>query len=93
MDIYAKGEQSSCADARRVELCRSGLFGFLLGKDEPDTGQLQKSSWKKYMVIRPRRYWSYTLPPTDAEVPKVATDLAADRFIAYNTWEMDRPAK
>jgi para-nitrobenzyl esterase len=85
MDIYAKGEQS---DVPLLAGWNSAEVGYsaLLGKDEPTIENFKKAVEKLY-GDKAQQVLDFYPAKTDEEVAKVATELASDRFIAYNTWK------
>ncbi len=85
MDIYAAGQQS---DVPLLAGWNSAEVGYqsLLGKDEPTLENYKKAVEKLY-GDKAQQILELYPAASDEEVARVATDLASDRFIAYNTWK------
>ncbi|KAL0477421.1 carboxylesterase [Acrasis kona] len=85
LTVYEKGNQIKVPllsgwNSAEVE------YHSLLGRDEPtltNYKKVVKQLYNEHAGDVLRLYHA----ETDADVPKVATDLAADRFIVYNTWK------
>jgi len=85
MDIYAAGEQSHVPMLAGWNSAEVG-YQSLLGKDEPTMDNFKKTVEKLY-GDKAQQVMDLYAAKTDEEVLHVATDLATDRFIAYNTWK------
>lgn len=84
-EIYSAGVQ---ADVPLLAGWNSAEVDYhsLLGNDEPTLDNYKKAV-EKACGDKAADILKLYAAATDADVPKVATDLAADRFIAYNTWK------
>jgi len=92
MDIYNAGEQSHVPLLAGFNSAEVG-YTALLGKDEPTMDNYKKAVEKLYGDKAPQILELYHAT-SDDDVIHVATDLAADRFISYNTWKwMDLQSK
>lgn len=85
MDIYMASEQSKVPLLAGWNSAEVG-YQSLLGKDEPTLENYKKAVEKIYGEKSTDILKLYAAS-TDEEVAKAATDLASDRFIAYNTWK------
>jgi para-nitrobenzyl esterase len=83
--IYAAGEQA------HVPLLvgwnsEENNYKSILGKDKPTIENFKSAVQKLYGERAAEVLKAYN-PTTDEEVEQVATELAANRFIAYSTWK------
>lgn len=84
--IFATGKQMDVPLLAGWTTAESGAGG-VLGKSEPTVANY-KASVEKLYGERAGEILNAYKAESDADVMKVATDLASDRFIAYATWKM-----
>ncbi|GAB3918913.1 carboxylesterase/lipase family protein [Mucilaginibacter boryungensis] len=63
-----------------------GGYTAILGKDEPNLANYTAAVQKQY-GNRAADILKVYAPATDADVSRVATELASDKFIAFSTWK------
>jgi para-nitrobenzyl esterase len=63
-----------------------GGYTAILGKDEPTVANYTAAIQKQY-GDRAAEILKVYAPATDADVSRVATELASDKFIAFSTWK------
>jgi para-nitrobenzyl esterase len=83
--IYAAGEQAKVpllAGWNNEEM----NYRMVMGGDQPTKENYEKAVRKLYGKKADEVLKLYA-PTTDADVERVATDLAGDRFIAFSTWK------